>query len=278
MAFKTLSTEDQWKKALSRVLVIGQPNTWKTSSVCRTWDKPIHVVSYPGEKGSASIPRVDGVTGYVWEEDDPSVVKLNDTIKQIEDLTWEILTGKRGEIATFFGDGLHKLAACYWRREYQKLTLQYADQLADGKTTEDKIRLQSYGNENYGACKETLQYISRVSHSSVQNVVFSTWEGREVDDPDAPQGSAARKNSHIFADLPGKLARQIVGEFSVVLRSEVSLPGLDGKQTGTWQIKPKGKVWGVGVKGPIEIVSKLPAEVPMDWQKLRALLTGEDKK
>ncbi len=271
MPFKQLNIDDVRKRAQSRVLILGAPNTWKTSAVCGTWDKPIHVMSYPGEKGSASIPTSPDVHGYVWEDEDPSQIKLNDTIREIETLTWEILGGKHGEIETFFGDGLHKLATQYWRREFNKLMDRYSDQLASGKMDEDRIKMMAYGNENYGSCKEIIQYISRISHSKVNNVVFSTWEGREIDDPDSKNPND-RKNTHIYADMPGKLARQVVGEFSIVLRSEVSLPGPDGKQRGTWTIKPKGKVWGVGVKGPIEVVSKLPAEVPQDWQALKKLL------
>lgn len=265
---------DNWKKQLSRVLIVGGPNTFKTTSIVETFPKPIHIISYPGEQGSAVIPIDDPeVHGYVWQEDDPSKISLSKQIADLEKFTFEVLTGGQGPIATFAGDGLHKLASMYWNREYQRLLAVNEDKLASGVITENDLQIRAYGNENYGATREILFYLSRIRYSNVPTVVFTCWEGPEPDG-----GDRGSKSSHIFADLPGKLARRTVGEFGVVLYAETSLPDPKGKQTGTWQIRKAGKVWGVGAKIPKHIATKLPEKVPQDWSKLYPFLLGEVEK
>lgn len=266
-------TPSEWERTVSRVLIVGGPNTFKTTSIVETFDRPLHLLSYPGEKGSGVIPTNNPeIKGYVWKEDDPSKDTVDHRIREIEKVTIEILAGKRGPVKTFCGDGLHKMASLYWNREYQKLRISHERQLTDGKVTDDELRLRAYGNENFGSCREVLNYISLVCHSSVPTVVFTCWEGPE---PDERDGTGGANKTHVFADLPGKLARRSTGEFGVTLYAEVSLPGPDGKQKGTWQLKKAGKVWGVGVKVPREIAEKLPAKSVQDWSKLFPVLLGK---
>jgi len=272
-----LLNNDLWLKLISRILIIGDPNTLKTTSIIKTFDKPIGIINYPGEKGSGVIPANDPqIKALVWEEEEDKLAGMSVTqmISAVEHATWDFLAGKHGEIKTFAGDGLHKLASLYWNREYQRLCTVYADQIAMNKVDKDgvpfveKIKLTAYGNENYGACREILKYISLVEQSPIETIVFTCREGREPD-------QVGSRNTHIFPDLPGKLATKMVGEFAVCLYSEVSLPDPKGQITGTWQIRKAGQVWGVGVKVPYDIATKLPERVPQDWQKLRALLRGE---
>jgi len=253
----------------SRVLIIGGPNTFKTTSILRTFPKPIGYISYPGEKGTGVIPTNDPeIIAFVWEEEDPSKQNITLQINELEKLTWELLLGKYGEIKTFAGDGLHKLASLYWNRELNRL-------LSEAKADVDmeKLQLRAYGNGNYGSSKEIMGYISKVNQSNISTVVFTCWEGIE-----AEPGTTGVAGQHIFAELPGKLARLVVGEFGVVLYAEVGNPGADGRVTSaTWQLRKAGKVWGVGTKTPLEIAIGLPPKVPQDWSKLYPLLTGEKK-
>ncbi|MEK6879083.1 MAG: hypothetical protein AABY22_05715, partial [Nanoarchaeota archaeon] len=54
-----------------RVLIVGAPGSMKTTSLL-TWPKPLHILSYPGEKGWETIPtNLEGVKAYVWDVDDP---------------------------------------------------------------------------------------------------------------------------------------------------------------------------------------------------------------
>jgi hypothetical protein len=282
MAIKVL-TKELGEKMIRRVLIIGGPNTCKTTAIVRTADKPLHILSFPGEKGTGAIPTTDpSIKGYIWEEEDAAQFSISKQIEDIERTTWDILSGKHGEVKTFAGDGLHKLASLYWNREYQKLLDNYATQIAQGKTDrnglplEEGLKLAAYGNVNYGSCKAILQYITRVNQSNVHTVMFTCWEGVETEDKEMT-GSNAR---HVFAELPGKLARLIVGEFGVVLYATVDLPIPDPKnpgqvvQKGAWQIRKAGRVWGVGAKVPYELALKLPEKIPQDWQKLYPLLAG----
>ena len=107
-----------------------------------------------------------------------------------------------------------------------------------------------------------------VNHSTVENVIFTCWEGTEQDAPGAA-------TSHIFPDLPGKLAKRLPGEFGVVLSSEVGLPDPKGNISGIWQVKKAGKVWGVGVKAPKEIAIAIPEFIVMDLTKLFKFLQGD---
>lgn len=271
--FEELSPQE-WERTVSRVLIVGGPNTFKTTSIVETFPKPLHVISYPGEKGSGVIPTGNPeIKGYVWREEDPAKDTVEHRIREIEKVTVEILSGKRGPIATFAGDGLHKLAALYWQREYRRLLISNEQRLVKGDITDDKIQLAAYGNENRGSTREVLNYISLVCHSSVPTVVFTCWEGPEPDDKDGTSGGQTK--SHIFADLPGRLARRSTGEFGVTLYAEVTKPDPLGKQKGTWQIRPAGKVWGVGVKVPKAIAITLPERVPQDWSKLLPVLLGK---
>jgi len=276
MPFKRLNN-DLWRKMVRRVLLIGGPNTYKTTSIVQTFTRPLHILSYPGEKGTGVIPYDQpDLTADIWEVDDFKKENVSAlTIREIEETTWEILA--MPGLETFAGEGLHKLASMYWNREYQKLLVSNEAAIAQGKTDRngqlisEAIKLQAYGNENYGATREILAYISKVCQSSVPNVVFTCWEGVEAGET----GNAkldSNQNPHLFADLPGKLARKIVGEFGIVMYAEVGLPDPKGNTPSSWQIKKHGKVWGVGTKLPLEIAVKLPTKVPQDWQKLLPLL------
>src|SRR3990167_10004017 len=157
MAIKVL-TKELGEKMIRRALIIGGPNTFKTTAIVRTAEQPLHILSYPGEKGAGVIPTTEpGINGYIWEEEDAAQFSISKQIEDIERTTWDILSGKFGEVKTFAGDGLHKLASLYWNREYQKLLSNYETQIAQGKTDrdgtplEEALKLRAYGNENFGA-------------------------------------------------------------------------------------------------------------------------------
>ena len=270
MAFKELTPELGLKR-LRRVLIIGGPNTRKTSSIIQTFPKPIHIVSSPGEKGTGVIPTNDpDIKGYIWEEDDPAKVSISQQINELEKTTWEILAGAKGPITTFAFDGFHKLASMYWNREYNRLQQAFAADIAAGKTDRsgqpiaEAIRLQAYGNENYGANKDITSFLSKVLQSNVHTIVFTCWEGVETED----DMSAYAHTRHIFAVLPVQLARNLVTLFSLVLYAELFLTDPRGVSNATWQLQKQGRVWGVGVKVPVEVAMKLPTSVPQDWNKL----------
>ena len=237
-----------------RVLISGPPNTLKTTA-CFTWPAHRQHVSYSGEKGYETIPRDNpDHTAWIWEVADPAKLSPHAVVTEVETLTTELLAGKHGECMTFVGDGVHKLYTWYFERAWLDL----------GQREETVGQAYGKAHRDFGA------YLNKVLQSQVPYVVMTAWEGRTKDDPTDKSKNAP---SHIFPDLPGMMASRIVGEFSVVLYAEVDPPTPQGKVTARWQIRPAGKVWGVGVKLPPEMAARLPNKLePPDFRKLEPLL------
>ena len=146
-----------WEFVISRDLRVGPPNSGKTVSLL-TNERPLYIISYPGEKGSSSIPvfgkDAEGVQAYIWKEDDVTKNKPGAIIKAVETLTWDIMTGKEapiGPVKSFAGDGLHKLYSNYWLQEFNHLMANNSERIGrpkkEGGTTEEDLMLRAYGNE-----------------------------------------------------------------------------------------------------------------------------------
>jgi AAA domain len=252
--FKSL-TADAWKQGLQRTLVVGPPGARKTTSLL-TWPGPIGIVVAPGEKGYASITVGDGIKAFYWEDDIIAKTSPSALVKEIETVAFDLLAGKYGEITTFALDGLHKIYTAY-------INDATSGAFAAGEDFEPRM---------YGRAHEMfLHFISRIAHSPVLYFVATVWDGREADNPDL----GSKGPTHIYPDLPGKLAKRIMGEFSVVLYAEVPAPVAGIEQKATWQLQPGGKIWGAGVKVPPVIARTLPAKVPQNWQALEPLLLGQ---
>lgn len=271
MAFKRLSG-DRLPPA-RRVLISGAPNTLKTTSLL-TWPKPLHIVSYPGEKGYETIPvNVEGVHPYVWEIDDITKVSPAAVVREVETLTMEILSGKHGEVKTFAGDGLHKLYGWYYQMVFDDLLTQ-ASQRKTWDGNEEGLRGPAYGLTHAGADGGTFgRYVTKTLATATPYIVMTLWEGATKDNPEDTSRNAPK---HIFPDLPGMAAKRIVGEFGAVVYSTVTTPVADpqGQLVGSWQLRPESRVWGVGAKVPPEIGRTLPVRCPQDFQVLEDLLTG----
>lgn len=250
----------------TRVLISGPPNSFKTTSLL-TWPRPIHIISYPGEKGWETIPiGKEDVIPYVWQVADATTLTGTSVVNEVERLTLEILAGKRGPVTTLAGDGLHKLYDWYYKKarfEVEGLSID-----------EEKKDIRAYGNPAGGAYRGLLDYLTRVLQFSVPYVVMTVWEDPERDDPKDKSKDAP---THVFPALPGKIAKRIVGEFSATVYAEVPpVADVKGNLAGTWQLRPGGKVWGVGVKAPLEIARTLPPKIPQDFTVLQKLLKGKE--
>lgn len=239
-----------------RLLISGPPNSLKTTATM-TWPAPRHHISYPGEKGSDTLGHnTQEQTVWVWEHADPASISPHAVVREVERLTTEILAGKHGPCETFVGDGLHKLYGWYLARAWVDLGV-------DGDDTK--------GGQAYGrAHKDFSKYLDKVLQSHVPYVCMTVWEGRTKDDP---EDRSKRPQTHIFPDLPGEMAKRVVGEFSVVLYAECDPPDPQGRTRARWQVRPAGKVWGVGAKLPPDLAAKLPNKIePPDFRKLEPFL------
>jgi hypothetical protein len=240
----------EWK---CRVLVSGEPDAGKTTAL-RTWDKPIHIVSVPGEQGTAALPVGDGITTHVFQPPDPSKPRAwGQEWAETEALCLAIAAGKHGECATLAIDGLHKLYDLA-----MAVVTNGASMSKDGD-----FEARKYGN-GWNLFK---LFLDRVYASAVPNVVMTCWVDLEKDDPDNRAKDAPRS---ILPALPGKSAQRILGEFAI--RLVAFAEGTGQGRRYYWATQPQGKIKGAGIKGPIEVVSKIPPRVEQDWQKLKPLL------
>jgi hypothetical protein len=250
---------NDWVRTMSRVLVSGDVNSGKTTSV-RTCHRPVHVISLPGEGGTNSIPREDGIVPYVWTEDADSRASSKVVIDQVRALTVEILTGKRGECRTIFVDGLHRLYDHFLNQVTGGAYLA-------GREFEALLYSRSH--------VQFVDYLKLVKDSSVSSAFFTVWSAK---DPDKPE-LRSQSPQHVYPDLPGRLARRVMGEFSLVIASH-SMPSVVANQPPRfyWQLKANNVVHGAMIKIAPEIAAHLPSEMEQDWQKLEKLLMEAGEK
>jgi hypothetical protein len=214
-------------------------------------------IAYPGEQGVSSFPAASlGDRVQCWagsDITDPTRVDWTTELNSVKHVTADILTGKYGTFDVFAGDGLHKLHALFLA-------------VATGG---ESARSYDFDAKLYGeAWKGFLGYLQMIMRAAtVKKKVFTVWDGREKDDPDAKDRDTQR---HIFPELPGKGAKEIMGEFAVVVYA--CTRGVGEGAEYLWQTRPFGKVWGCGVKAPIRVTKSVKTYVPQDYKLLASQL------
>jgi AAA domain-containing protein len=250
--------------SVKRMLVIGVPNSGKTASLL-SWPRPLHYQCYPGEKGDATMPRgLPDVTLHLWGEPDPeNRLPSGTVVAEVEQRTWEVLGGKHGDIRSFAGDGLHKYAS-YVLDWISGGALFRGEEIGAGGDTWASARIYNRAREH------VRHYMQRVMASPVEYVVFTAWSGAEADEPGV-KGTA----SHVYPDLFGKLAKEVMGDFGMVVYSTMDWstrqPGKPAK--AEWQLLPEGKVWGAAIKAPLEIMLRLPVRIPQGLPNLQSAIS-----
>lgn len=255
-------TMERWWQLTSRILIAGEPNSRKTTSLL-TWPRPLHVVVSPGEKGAASIRHdpEEGVFVYTFKDDFGSkAIPSVQIVKQVRDQTIAVLSGKCGQVESFAFDGLHK----------------FHDYVLDAVTGGEYLTGGEFDPKLYGpAQRETMQFLTSILQCPVPNVVLTVWTAPEKDKP----FDKASTSMHIWPDLPGRAAKRLLGEFTAVLYATFR----PGPKPGTppepvWQLQPDSEVWGVGVKCPEDIAKTLPKYIPQSHNHLMQILKGEEVK
>ena len=242
----------------SRVLQCGPPNSRKTSNFL-TWPKPIVFINVPGEKGQDTIPT-----------DDPEIKSFSfqaekgftsgQAAHELDALIMAVLAGQHGTPQTVVLEGLHKLADLY------------VDCASDGAfNSGDDFEPRLYGR----ARQMLLETITLLSLSKVLHVGFSCWDDYEKDrqkkSAEDSKSYAQSVGEHIYPAIFGKMAKRIMGEFSVVCYNTIRRDAT-GQPQWVWQIRPGGEVWGAGVKIPPARAAKLPDTIPMGFESLKAVL------
>lgn len=256
MAFVT-PTQEGVALRRRRLLIAGPPNTRKTSSLL-TLPKPLAILSYPGEKGYDTIPLDDPeVKPFIWQTDEAKTVDSHKIIAEVERVSVELVAGKYGKLAALAGDGLHK----------------YVDYVLDAVTDGAFFAGEEFEPKLYKrAYDQVLAYLDRLVHTTIPVVAFTCWTEYEADRIRKPGEKASDIPSHIYPALPGKLAKQIMGEFSMVLYQTLRKETLTSTEpVAMWQTRPQGEVWGASIKGPAAIVTKIPTFIRADYTELTRL-------
>jgi hypothetical protein len=236
---------DSWKGTFRRVLLNGPPLSGKTTSLL-TFPKKRHILIAPGELGHSSVREDDDTKVYFWQFDPSSSnIQYMKTWVQVQKLTNEVLGGKFGEVETFAIDGLHKLM--------------FTIMCANGWTpdTEGKVYPKYYRKFN--------EYLSPILASTIPYVVATCYDGRESIEP----GS---KITQVFPQLPGALAKDIMGTFPVCFHAERH--GEGDKETFVWRLRAQGSMQAAGMHLPVDLKKKFPAELEQDWSKVEAILNA----
>lgn len=225
------------------MLVNGPPLSGKTTSFL-TFPPKRHILVAPGELGHSSVREDDDTKLYYWEFDPGSTnIQYKRIWLYVQKLTSEILSGKQGEVTTFGVDGLHKL---YY-------VIMKANGFSPASDPKDYVKYH----------EEFSNYMHAILGSSTPYVVASAYDGNEALE-------AGSKITQVFPDLPGKMAKQIMGMFPCVLHSERQGDG--DKEKFVWRLRSTGKVQAAGVHLPADIRNRFPAEVEQDWRKIEEII------
>jgi len=253
-----------------RLLINGRSGSRKTTSLL-TSPRPIAVINYPGELGWDTLPDDDAdVYKRVWAEDD----KKGDALKVIQAVEREALEIiASGKYRSVWFEGLHHFTA---------LALDFVTDGAylDGKEFEPR---------QYGlGYRMVFDHITRMSNTNVPVVGWTCWAELK-----AERGKrAGEKQDDIpkkwLSALPGQLPHQIMGRFSVTLYQSLKVrkdkAGLTIKnergepiQDATWTTRQHGDILCAGLKGPKEVVEKIPTVIPADYNELEKAWVKAEK-
>jgi len=246
------------------LLIAGPPNTRKTSSLV-TWTKAtkpgrVHIVSCPREAGYESIPtnnplvvpHILTVPYKLGEGSDK--IQWKGITEAVEAKCVEIVTGKHGDVSTIAIDGLQR---------YGEAVLGW---MSGGAIFTDEA---FNGMVAYSRAKTYIaEFMLKLMSAPVNYVAFTCWVDYEKDkktDEDSPKMGGPKAPRHIWPSLFGTMAKDVVGMVSTVATVVENNQYL-------WQTKAAGDILGCGLKGPAEIVAKIPLKVAQDYPTLERIL------
>ena len=256
-----------------RLLISGEPNTRKTTALvtllahvqAQDPTAKLAILSYPGEKGYDTIP-VDNpaILPFIWSTE-ASAKKQNpqDIVNDVINTSIDIIAGKYGNVKAFAGDGLHK----------------FYDYIMDSVTDGALFAGDDFEAKLYKRGEEVFKdYLSRTMHTAIPIVAFTTWAEPEKDRFKRPGEKDGDIPAHIYPALPGKVAKKIMGEFSIIVHQTLrKLKPNDDELVAVWQTRPYGDVWGAGLKGPAEVVKRIPTFIPADYSTFERIWTDAEK-
>jgi hypothetical protein len=278
----------------SRGLIIGSPNTGKTSLLTSMPEEMVICLSFPDEKGIRSIPSTPNIQSITFEcepvaEDESLSLAANiqkhyvhsmEKYQAVLNATRSILKGNHGTADILFLDGLSK---------FYDLTL---DIVTKGRylqgipfETAGDYTTRLYGNSHV----LFRNYLSEIYLAERFSVIIATaWErlGQEEEDISESQKMQNTKQGQRvwLPALPGQMGNLAAGEFDWCIRAGFTL-GRDcntcqmikkkgGKALDdyhhTFQLAPDGKVQCVGMKGMRG--RRVPTYIHQEWADLKQFI------
>lgn len=224
-----------WKRSTRRVLLNGPPLTGKTTA-CLTMPAPRHFVFVPGEGGLSSIQPSAGETRITsWEVDptDPAV-KWGAIWRDVQIAVDKLLA--LDDIQTLVIDSARPLY--------------YLIQKACGYTADSDAR-------EFGRYHELFtNFVTRITASRVPYVVMTCHDGPEPME-------AGSKIMQIYPDLPGAMAKGVLKMFPLVIHTTRTAQPGQRFDKFEWELRPNGKIQGVGLHVPFHLLAKFPDRIPI---------------
>lgn len=242
------ASEEQWKKDFRRVLINGGPHKGKTTSML-TFPAPRDIIIVPGELGHSSIVEDGDTQKYWWEINTPITRdKALHLIMQLKSTIAEIL--KKERVTTVGLDGLHVL--------YQLILTSYGypDDAAN-------FGEKAYGRGHSFARNDFMNIVRSISISKAEYFVASVYDGNE-------SISADGKQTAIFPDLPGQMAKGVMGLFPAVFHAETIGEGSDKQYI--WRLQALGDIQGAGIHLPKSVRDSFPQKCPADWKQIEGFM------
>ena len=257
---ETIDMQDQLDSA-KLILVNGPPMSGKTTSILTAPEPRVTIIA-PGELGFTSVMATPTNQVKRWKEEPGVPTDWLKVLLSVEEVLKNCARGKYGDLkeGTVALDGIHKL--------YRLI------QRALGYENMDEVPEKERGGA-WGRCHDRFNAVLDLLVAQPAKYRIATvYDGLEVVDP-----LAAKKESRIWPDLPGKQAKHIMGRFPLALHSFVF--GEPPNRKYMWHLAPNTSISGAGLHLPRAIVAKLPATMEQDFGKLeaaiKASLTSETK-
>ena len=229
------------KKAKQRFIIMGKPNSRKTSSF-PTFPAPRVVSGCPGEKHTAILTPSADMKVRIWEGDGNPRTTYQEYLAE----TQNILAGKvlAGVQCVIF-DGMHKM---------QKVCLD-----AGKATAGDSFKGWEEGKRNF------TMWLDMAYKSVVPVIVWTCWAAAERVDELSLETNPGKVKKGYYPDLIGKDQREILGEYPIVYQY------VEGGKA-YWQLVGDERA-ECGLRVPPEQAGSLPYKVEASWPKLAEVLS-----